>query len=83
MIEEVIRELLKSAIANAEVEVQSNGNSFMLRVVSDCFEGLSSLKRQQLIYSCINDKIKSGEIHAVTMHLQTFAEHERQKRFSL
>ena len=83
MVEEVIKQLLKSAITDAEIDVQSNGNSFMLKVVSDCFEGLSSLKRQQLVYSRINEMIKSGEIHAVTMQLQTFAEHDKQKRFSL
>jgi len=83
MVEEAIKQLLGSAIADAEVSVQSNGNSFMLQVVSERFEGLSSLKRQQLVYSYINDRIKSGEIHAVTMQLQTFAERDKQKRFSL
>lgn len=83
MVEEEVKQLLMSGVADAEVSVQSNGNSFMLKVVSDCFKGLSSLKRQQLIYSYINDKIKSGEIHAVTMELQTLDEREQQKKFSL
>jgi len=58
-------------------------NSFMLQIVSDAFDGLRALKRQQLVYSCIDEKIKSGEMHAVTMRLYSVAEWEKQKKFAL
>lgn len=83
MIEDEVVALIQKAIPDAELTVQANGNSFMIRVISDAFEGLNSLKRQQKVYACINDKIKSGEMHAVTMRLFTQAEWEQEKKFSL
>ena len=83
MIEAEIKSLLSTKIPDAQLELQINGNSFMIQIVSDAFEGQRSLKRQQLVYSCINEKIKSGEMHAVTMRLYSVSEWEKQKLFSL
>ena len=83
MTESEISTLIAEQIADANIDIQINGNSFMLRVVSPLFEGLRSLKRQQLVYACINDKIKSGEMHAVTMRLFTPSEWEKEQKFSL
>jgi acid stress-induced BolA-like protein IbaG/YrbA len=49
--------------------------------VGDSFEGLSSVKRQQRVYACINEDIVSGTIHAVSMKLYTRAEWEKAKHF--
>ena len=38
-----------------------------VEIVSDVFEGLSRVKRQQLVYKALNERIESGEIHAVSM----------------
>ncbi len=83
MIENEIQELVLNQIPEAGVEVQVNGNSYMLQIVSDAFNGLRPLKRQQLVYSCIDEKIKSGEMHAVTMRLFTPDEWEKQQKFAL
>jgi acid stress-induced BolA-like protein IbaG/YrbA len=40
-------------------------------LVSEAFSGLSRVKRQQLVYSFLNEKINSGEIHAVSMKCLT------------
>ena len=42
-----------------------------LMLVSEAFSGLSRVKRQQLVYSFLNEKINSGEIHAVSMKCLT------------
>jgi acid stress-induced BolA-like protein IbaG/YrbA len=42
--------------------------------VSNEFAGLSRVKRQQKIYALLDDRIKSGEIHAVSMITQTLEE---------
>ena len=83
MSEVEIARLVTEKIPDAQVEVQSNGNSYMVRVVSADFENLRALKRQQLVYSCLNEKIKSGEMHAVTMRLFTPEEWKKEQRFSL
>lgn len=82
MTETEIHSLLVAKIPDAQLELEINGNSFLLKVVSEAFEGLNALKRQQLVYSCINEQIKSGEMHAVTMRLYTHAEWEKQKKLA-
>jgi acid stress-induced BolA-like protein IbaG/YrbA len=82
MTEFEVNQLVLAKIPDAQVELQINGNSFMLKIISDAFDGLRPLKRQQLVYSCIDKQIKSGEMHAVTMQLYTVAEWEKQKKFA-
>jgi len=76
-----IEALIRPVFETAQIDIQINGNSVMLQVISDKFIDLKSIKRQQLVYSCINEKIKSGEMHAVSMKLFTPEEWEKQKNF--
>jgi acid stress-induced BolA-like protein IbaG/YrbA len=62
-----IRRIFESEFAGGQIELGAEGNKLMLSLVSDRFEGLGRVKRQQLVYSLLNDRISSGEIHAVTM----------------
>ena len=71
---EEIRQLLESALGESQIEMQSEGNKLDLRLVSDEFVGMNRVKRQQLVYALLNDKISSGEIHAVTMKTRTVDE---------
>ncbi len=73
MIEE-IQSRIEQALAGAEVVVAGEGNRFEIRVVSDRFEGLSRVKRQQAVYAVVGDLISSGAIHAVTIQARTPAE---------
>ncbi|MCZ6502529.1 MAG: BolA/IbaG family iron-sulfur metabolism protein [Gammaproteobacteria bacterium] len=69
-----IREILETTFGDDQIELQAEGNKLVLSVVSEKFEGLSRVKRQQLVYSLLNDRISSGEIHAVTMTTLTLRE---------
>ncbi len=71
---EEIRELLETTFGDDPIELQVEGNKLVLSVVSDKFEGLGRVKRQQLVYSLLSDRISSGEIHAVTMTTLTSRE---------
>ena len=72
---EEVEARLAAAFAHAEVAVSADGNRYALRVVSDAFNGLSRVKRQQAVYAAIRDLIASGAIHAVTITALTPAEH--------
>ena len=65
MQEEITRRVL-DAIADATVSVAVDGNRAMIDVVSPVFSDLSRVKKQQLVYACIEDLIASGDLHAVT-----------------
>ena len=71
---EDVQARLASAFAGADVAVDADGNRFEIRVVSDVFEGLSRVKRQQAVYAEIRDLIASGAIHAVSIRAMTPAE---------
>ena len=79
MKENEIRQLLSSNLKDCIVEMQAEGNKLMLRLTSDAFDGLNRVKRQQLVYSLLNDRISSGEIHAVSMTCLTRQESDNQE----
>lgn len=76
-----IKKLIEEGIENAEVHVQLDGNKCQAIVVSPAFEGVRAVKKQQMVYGCLNDLISSGELHAVSMQTLTPAEWEEQKKF--
>lgn len=66
-----IETLIRSGLPGCELEMNSEGNKIAVKIVSDAFEGLNRVKRQQLVYRLLDEKIKSGELHAVSMVTQT------------
>ena len=66
-----VKALLTDFFAGDTVEVEGEGAKYVVSICSDRFQGLMPVKRQQLVYACLNEKIKTGEIHAVTMQLST------------
>jgi acid stress-induced BolA-like protein IbaG/YrbA len=66
---EDIRAAVKNAISDADVDVFLEGNHAHLTVTSRAFEGLTPVKKHQLVYSALQDAIASGAIHAV--HIKT------------
>lgn len=67
MQEQNIIQAIVSAIPGAQVEARMEGNHAHVTVTSSAFEGLSPVKRQQLVYGALNTAIASGAIHAVHM----------------
>jgi len=66
-----VKVLLEGAIENCQVIAEGEGCNFQLTLISDVFEELPTVKRQQLVYSYLQDAISSGAIHAVTMKTYT------------
>jgi len=73
-----VKQLLESAIAGCDVQVDINGSHFNLVVISDTFEGVRPLKRQQMVYAALSAQISDGSIHAVNMKTFTQAESDQQ-----
>jgi acid stress-induced BolA-like protein IbaG/YrbA len=69
-----IEAVLREKLPQCELELVAESNKLSLKVVSNEFAGLSRVKRQQKIYALLDDRIKSGEIHAVSMVTQTLEE---------
>lgn len=83
IIQQSIEEKLNSALAPAHLSIINESHNhnvpansethFKLLVVSDAFDGLSAVKRQQRIYGILAEEL-AGEVHALTMQTLTPAE---------
>lgn len=69
-----ITTLLDAELTDCQVTVEGGDGKYLVAVIGDVFEGLNAVKRQQTIYKILNEHIKSGTIHAVTMNLMTVNE---------
>lgn len=66
-----VEKIIKQQIENIEVMVQSDGSHYQVIAIGDVFAGLSPVKKQQLIYGCLNSYIMDGTIHAVIIKTYT------------
>ena len=73
-----VKKLITDKLHDADVLVETDGYHYQVRVISDAFAGLGAVKRQQLIYGCLNQHILDGTLHAVVM--KTFTPDEWQQR---
>lgn len=67
-------DLVEKAIAGSKAEITGDGSKFEARVISDTFDGLSTVKRHKLVYAILDEHIKSGAIHALSIKTYTAAE---------
>lgn len=64
---EAIETAVKSAIPDAEVEVDGGGGHFVLRVVSPAFEGKNRVARQRLVLGSLKELMAGDRapVHAI------------------
>lgn len=76
---EDIQALIQRAIPDSQVQAGVQGNHITLVVVSPAFAGLSTVKRQQLVYATLAEQFADGSIHAVDF-MKTFTLEEWQQQ---
>ena len=69
--QEDVKNRVSEAFPDAQINVDVDGNRATIHVVSDHFDGMSRVKKQQAVYGCIEDLIASGALHAVTIKAET------------
>lgn len=72
-----IQEILENSIENSQVIVNGDGYKYETTVISDSFQGQTTLKRHKLIYSVLNGPITDGRLHALTVKTYTPEEWEK------
>lgn len=80
---EEIKSLVQEHLQECEVFVEGEGSNYQVVVVGEVFADLNAVKRQQLIYACLNEQIASGAIHALTIKTYTPAQWSRDHQDSL
>mgnify|MGYP001423823549 FL=1 len=71
-----VKALLESRVDGCEFHIQGEGCNFQVIAVGEVFEGMSPVKRQQLIYGALADEIASGALHAISIKTFTPAQWE-------
>lgn len=74
---EQVEAMIKTDLPDAEVAVQDltgGGDHYQVAVVSGAFEGLSLVKRHQLVYKAVNSAMSSEAIHALSLETKTPSE---------
>jgi len=62
-----VKALLESRLEGCEFFIQGEGCNFQVTAVGDVFDGLTPVKRQQLVYGALSDEIASGALHAISI----------------
>jgi acid stress-induced BolA-like protein IbaG/YrbA len=73
-----IRDGIAAGIACDHVEVAGDGAHFEALIVSAAFDGLARVRRHQLVYAALGDRMRE-EIHALSMATLTPAEWAQRK----
>lgn len=68
-----IRALLEKEFPGSEITIHEAYHN-EIEVVSDVFEGVSAVKRQQMVYKPLTELITGGAVHAVKISALTPAE---------
>lgn len=66
-----VKQLVEQKLDGCEVQTSGEGCDFQVTVIGDLFEGLSPVKKQQLVYGCLTEQIANGSIHALTIKAYT------------
>ena len=67
---ESIRVSIEAGLPCERVDVRGDGAHFEAVIVSAAFAGLSRVKRHQLVYAALGDRMRE-EIHALSMQTLT------------
>ena len=68
---EQVKQIIEQQLEGAHVIPSGEGCNFQVTVVGEVFNGLTPLKKQQLVYSCLTDQIADGSIHALGIKTYT------------
>ena len=70
----VFAKMIEDAIAGATASVTGDGSKFEAVVVSEAFEGLTPVKKHQMVYRIFSAQLSNGSIHALSIKAYTPAE---------
>ena len=72
-----VKAMIQTGLPDAKVAVQDltgGGDHYQVAIVSSAFEGLSLVKRHQMVYQAVNSAMSSEAIHALSLETNTPSE---------
>lgn len=75
-----VKKILDDALNLEEMHVKGEGSHYEVIAIDASFEGMSRVKKQQLIYAPLTEYIQRNDIHAVSIKAYTPDEWARDKK---
>jgi acid stress-induced BolA-like protein IbaG/YrbA len=74
MTAEQLHAIIAAGLQCDHLEVDGDGRHWSAVIVSPAFEGKRLIQRHQVVYATLGEKIKTDEVHALSMKTHTPAE---------
>ena len=78
MTAEQLQAIIAAGLSCEHLHVEGDGRHWYATLVSAEFEGKRLIQRHQRVYATLGDKIKTDEVHALSMKTYTPAEWQAQ-----
>ena len=69
-----LKQLIASGLVCEHIELEGDGRHWFATIVSPEFEGKRPIARHQRVYATLGDRMKTDEVHALSMKTFTPAE---------
>lgn len=66
-----IKTMIAATLPCEHLELDGDGRHWYATVVSSAFEGKRAIQRHQQVYATLGDKMKTDEVHALSMKTYT------------
>ena len=74
-----LQQLIAAGLPCEHLEVEGDGSHWFATIVSPEFEGKRPIARHQRVYATLGERLKSDEVHALSMKTFTPAEWAAQR----
>ena len=71
---DAISDAISKVIKHNDLAVEGSESKYTVSIISDEFIGKSIIQRHKMIYAVLDQYIKTGEIHALTIKAMTLDE---------
>ncbi len=73
-----LKQLIAQALPCEHIEVEGDGRHWYATLVSPAFDGLTRIKRHQMVYATLGQRMHTDEVHALSMKTYTPTEWAQQ-----
>jgi len=63
--------LIEAHIPDSQARVEGADGKFEAVVISDAFAGRNMLAKHRMVYAALDERIKAGDVHAVSIRAYT------------
>ncbi len=67
---DILKDIISQAFPDADIELIDtalDNNHYEAKIISSRFNGLSMMAQHRLVYEILNEHIKSGDLHAISL----------------